>query len=420
MNFSEKHRQKLKRISSCLFKPFVRARLLRSDDSGNVMLLSGMMAFLFTIFALISTNTSQAIYNRIIAQNSVDAAADAAALWQARGCNMLQNLNNYHYEANSFFAKTEANALNACSLAALLEILRYLPYVGTAAGALKDYAVCPACRTAPVWDDAQNTTASAILSEQEWVATTVPWIAWAAASDAAQGAGADATIASFAAWLNQWPAVFGVQSPPAFNGVGSLLTAASSSASTVMNYLGIGYAFPLKPTSLSLGVTAVAGHSSPWKFKRCSTEIGLGKLVCGLDDPTLNRGPESQYAQNWGWDGDKYYQGRPGYMTWVVGKTNQTTVLGFLRWLNPSPTQPAAVGYWLNQSGVTMYNGSVTASASLEIPAFIAVASSQVDGKPGTEWKGLVENSSDNYAYPYLIPVYIPGIGAGTSIGIFH
>ena len=417
-------------MGSLLLKPFVKARHLRSDDNGNVMLLSGMMAFLFAIFALIATDTSQAIYNRIIVQNSVDAAADAAALWQARGCNMLQNLNNYHYEANSFFAKTEANALNACALAALLEPLRYLPYVGTAAGYLKDYLVCPACKSAPIWDDAQNTIAYGILTEQKWVVTTIPYIALAAANDAAQGGGADELLRSASAYGSNFTASIGLPSID--------LTGAASALSSLLNRFGLTiYALPLDYKSLELGVKPISGSDSPWKFGPCSAEIIIGEtpvIGCGLKGPTLDRGPERQYTvtyingkeDKWGWHDDQYYVGHPGYMTWIAGKTNQPTVLGFLNWLNPNPAATNEVAYWLNQSGLPMYNGAVLSSSSLEIPAYIAFASSQVDGKPGTKWGGLVGNSSDNYAYPYLIPVYFPNpINpnkpiSGTSIGIFH
>jgi hypothetical protein len=381
------------------------------------MLLSGMMAFLFTIFALTSMDTSQAIYNRIIVQNSVDAAADAAALWQARGCNLVQNLNNYHYEANQFFATTEANALNSCFLADLLGICAKLniPYFSQAC-AVGQKIVCKACASAWIWDDAQDATAQAILTEQQWIITTTPYIALIAANEAAQGSGADELLTSVGAYGNKLTAAIGLPID---------LTGIASAGTSILKTFGINisaWPLPLDLKSLGLGLNPVSGSTSPWKFGPCSAYVLMGKapqIGCGLQDPEKNWGPEKQYDNNWGWYDDQYYVGRPGYMTWFAGKTNQPTVLGFLRWLNPNPTPPAEVPYWLNQTGLPMYNGAVLSSSSDDIPAYIAFASSQVDRAPGTTWSGVVANGSAN-AYPYLIPVYFPGIGAGTSIWIFH
>ena len=82
------------------FKLLNRVEALRSDQRGSLTLLAGMMVFLVTMFGIIALDTNMAIYNRIVAQNAVDSAADSAALWQARGCNLLQNLNNLHYDVD--------------------------------------------------------------------------------------------------------------------------------------------------------------------------------------------------------------------------------------------------------------------------------------------------------------------------------
>ncbi len=422
MSYSVKHRQKLQRIRSLLLKPFVKMQNLRSDEHGSVLLLTGMMAFVAAIFALMAMDTSQAIYNRIIVQNSVDAAADAAALWQARGCNMVQNLNNYHYEANMFFAQTEATALNACSLAAVLEAGKLLPPISELCAAAKE-VVCFVCRSAPVWDDAQNLTAAGILTEQKLITASIPFIALTAANDAAQGSGADELIASVNTWLNQSTASIGFPLPD--------LSSISSALSNILGKFGITvYALPLDPTSLELGVQPTSGSGSPWEFGPCTLEVDIGQMPeigCGLKDPSLDFGPEEQHPRNWGWRQDQYYVGQPGFMTWIAGKTNQTELagLGFLRWLNPNPAPPGEIPYWMNQSNLPMYKDSVMASSELVIPAFIAFASSQVDGSPGTKWNGVGVDASETprppNAYPYLIPVYLPVVNKPASdLLIYH
>src|ERR1051326_1826513 len=87
---------------------------LRFDDRGSVSLLTGMMVFLAVIFGIITMDTSMAIHNRIVTQNAVDSAADAAALWQARGCNLLQQLNNLHYDVDEALAIAEGISAGAC------------------------------------------------------------------------------------------------------------------------------------------------------------------------------------------------------------------------------------------------------------------------------------------------------------------
>ena len=106
-----------------------RMKGLPQDQGGSVLLLTGMMSFLAAILALMALDTSQAIYNRIIAQNAVDGAAKTGALWQARGLNMLQTLNNAHYVFNAGIYVAEQAALFACDLTPL--------------DALADDAACP-------------------------------------------------------------------------------------------------------------------------------------------------------------------------------------------------------------------------------------------------------------------------------------
>jgi hypothetical protein len=417
--------RRLDGISALLSKPLERARKLRGDESGNVLLLSGMMAFLFTIFALVSADTSQAIYNRIIAQNSVDAAAEAAALWQARGCNLIQNLNNYHYDANQFFAKTEATALNSCVLAGVLRAGSFLPVIGPAC-AVASRIVCVACDSAPVWDDAQCVTAAGIVTEQKLVVATIPFVTLAAANDAAQGSGADEFFPSAGNWVNQVGSSVGIDL--------SGLPGVASKLNNLINKFGLTiYALPMDPTSLELGMKPAVGNRSPWNFGPCLPEVRVGQIICGLSNPSLNLGPEKHNQPgNWGWVSDQYYTGQPGYMTWIAAKNTQPELagLGFLRWLNPNPEPPAETSYWMNQWNLPLYRGSVRSSGNLVIPAYIALASSQVDGAPKTKWTGVGLTSGQTPiaagAYPYLIPVYIPRSGSpkdpiqGTSLGIFH
>ncbi len=140
---------KLRHFIRICTSPMARARALRSDDRGQVMLLSGMMVFVVLIMTIFTFDTGKAIYNRIIAQNAVDSAADAAALWQARGCNLLQHLNNLHYNVNVAIYILESAALISCVAAPLLNLI---PFVGAALS----QAACVICKTAPTLDQADG------------------------------------------------------------------------------------------------------------------------------------------------------------------------------------------------------------------------------------------------------------------------
>lgn len=88
-------------LTKVLLSPLARARSFRRDDSAQVMLISGFMVFLIVVFAVSTLNSSQAVYRRTRLQIAADAAADAAAVWQARGINLIQTLNNLHYYLNA-------------------------------------------------------------------------------------------------------------------------------------------------------------------------------------------------------------------------------------------------------------------------------------------------------------------------------
>ncbi len=379
--------KKLSRMAGLLSLPLRRARALRDDERGNVLVLSGMMAMLAAFFAIISVDTSEAIYNRIISQNAVDSAADAAALWQARGCNLLQQLNNIHYAGNEFFAAAEDMALSACVLAGVADLIP--------GGQVVSQALCPVCRMAKPINDGQGVFSEVILGTQKVVTVFIPFTALLAANDAAQGSGADDALATAANYLSQLLGKFGIPVP------GDLL---SGIAGTLSDAGFTVYALPLDPTSLGLGASEKEGDSYPWQYPSgiigagaYYSAVGVGVLACGLDPPD-------------GWS-DSYYEGHPGFMTWIAGKNQRDELLGMgdLAWLNGGSNAPSVHHKFMNQDSPAMYRQSVHRSDNpLVIPAFIAIASSQVQGDT------VVAKGPAN-AYGTLMPVYAPFINQAAS-----
>jgi len=82
---------------SVLRSTYRRSRALPRDDKAQVLILTGFMTFVAAIMAVATITSGQMIYDRIRAQNAVDAAADTFAAFQARGLNAAQHLNDVHY-----------------------------------------------------------------------------------------------------------------------------------------------------------------------------------------------------------------------------------------------------------------------------------------------------------------------------------
>jgi hypothetical protein len=457
-----------------LFHLEKKLRQLRGDESGSVLLLSGMMSFLIAIMAMYAVDTSQAVYNRITSQNAADSAAETAALWQARGLNVEQQLNDFHYIFNETLFGVEWGLLASC-VGADAAVANYVSAVACCAslvGAVFSGGSC--CEDIPSdFDDAQNmcelckqalpenqyqsTVSSQILEAQQGISDFFPALEVLFASQAAQETGADPVLNVIPAYLSS--AVSGLAP---FNLPTSLPSVPNLPSSLEL------YAMPMDPTSVSLNVEQESGEYWPWIWSFLGPDAGesdqyvleagaaadwlVAEGACATVFVYLS--PDGDNPTSWGWS-DSYYIGHPGYMTWVAGKTNETELagLGDLRWLNPNSSAPSEVSYMMGQSNLPWYTGSATGSSILQIPAFVGITSSQVEGtgvtaedeslvsELGNIIDNLVPTSSSGEAdslsgiasalgplvgmvpidsTPHLIGVYLPNGTAGTSMWIYH
>ncbi|TFH17059.1 MAG: hypothetical protein E4H02_03910 [Lentisphaerales bacterium] len=274
---------KLRHFIRICTSPMARARALRSDDRGQVMLLSGMMVFVVLIMTIFTFDTGKAIYNRIIAQNAVDSAADAAALWQARGCNLLQHLNNLHYNVNVAIYILESAALISCVAAPLLNLI---PFVGAALS----QAACVICKTAPTLDQAQEEFATAVMKAQKIISKVFPALAFLYGNVCAMGSGADKLIGTVSGYAQSILSKVGLSCPDLDQIMGVLGDA--------VDWLPL-YAAPIDPTSLSLHVEEKNGGGAPWYYPEAVALVGsvVGHYCSGFQ---FNKPDE------WGWD-DSYY-----------------------------------------------------------------------------------------------------------------
>lgn len=397
--------------SSDDFKLALKFGKVRSDEQGSLTLLAGMMVFLVTIFAIIAFDTNKAIYDRIVAQNAVDSAADSAALWQARFCNLEQQLNNLHYDVDEALCIAEGISAVCCGVAVPLEVIQDIPICDPEAQVAWD-AACVLCDMLPIEDSGQHIFYQILIgtsgSVQEDIAYAAPFLAFGYANANAYGSGAnnvfDATFETLGEVAVDGVSMFGVDTTNMTSTIDSINNVVGSTLGQIPIY-----AAPIDPTRLWLYVSPTNNQQLPeyWPPEVPAAGSALGSIGCaemdydgiaeGVNydpfDGDQDREGGDDYHPQWGWN-DQYEYGNPGYMTWIAGVTNRNEILGLgkLVWLN-STTRLT--------NDITMYYGNVTGNNVLTIPAFLAIASSQVEG-------GTVIEDGDVNAVGRLIRVYIP------------
>lgn len=411
------------KMMDILMRPIARARALRSDDRGQVVLLSGVMVFVVLMITIMTFDMSKAVYNRITAQNAVDAAADSAALWQARGCNLLQHLNNVHYKVNEVLFIAETAALSQCAMSIIdvpveyaTRVLQgtYFAFVWGAAVAAANIS-CNICWTAPWIDWGQEKFAKAVMKIQAAIDTSFPVLAFLYADVMARESGADNVFAAAAGYIGTVGSMLGIDSAGLQDLTGELASGISSLPVAI-------YAFPLDPSSLKLHVERKAGTSLPWKWPDWARKAGeisvrAAAPLCNNDQYVYMAGDiDPDKPDDWGW-ADDFYWGNPGFMTWVAGKERHKELLGLgkLTWLGPE--KPASEQEINDATQVMFVPGSVQeGTPELVIPAFLAIASSQVEGTP-------VISKGDADAEGKIIKVYFPpesSAKGGEMFMIYH
>jgi hypothetical protein len=376
---------------------------LRKDASGSALLLSGTMMFLIVMAVVLNGDMNKAVYDRIVAQNAVDAAAEAAALWEARGCNVIQHLNNIHYEGNKILFVAESAALVGCGSAIFavpaVHAAKAYPILYPAA-VIAALVSCGACGLAPIIDEGQEYFASAINGFQEVARTAFPILAVGYANQIAQASGGDNLLEVIPQYVGSLMDAGGVNwggTEDVLSGIEGLPAPLNSLTIAAIPWTIIG-----DDTFFTMGIVTNAGSELPWKTPEwwndmASTIYPVAKTECssaweyGSAFSWMKDSPD-----DWGW-ADNYYQGNPGYMTWVAGKKNQEEVagLGNMRWLK------AKEGATFVDTNM-MYSGEVVNPDKLRVPAFIALASSQVEGTPVISYTDEVNSKGT------LIPVYLP------------
>lgn len=391
-----------------------RRRILgvRGDETAQVTLLAGIMAFLLTILAISTMDMGNALYRRIVVQNAADAAADASALWQARGINTLQFINNWHRDTLDDLYDI---AITACTIKCVYDICDMCDEVFEACLACK-YAMLgimmaalpQCCDNGDKIERSAKMLTQMVLKVQEAIAATFPFYALSRASAVAKGSGADPIVPGPA--LRFYKEDLGPQVGAfLFEALGIPSTSVTSTevgaatarkiAQQLQNQKAAGaaklapkvlYALPLDPGALSLGVRKNPNPgNSPWRVDE--------------DWPVCD--PEFKWQA-------AYYYGNPGYTTWMTTKmrAKELLELGDLAWFNGSGNKLDPHALYVGEA-----RRSVGERMRMRVPQLAGLASSQTQGK-------LVEYKKPLDAKGHLIPVFLPNQGnkSGTLIGVFH
>ena len=373
-----------------------RAKGFRRDDQAQVMVVTAVMAFVTVLMAIYTTNASILLFDRMLAQNSVDAAADSFAAYQARGLNLTQHLNDVHYGANIAIFALEAVAYGgriACPavLATTFPVPNYPGY----------RTCCQLARQAgELLDNLQDGISDAILIIQDVINVVFPILATLSANDIARANGADNLLTAAGEVLGQFGNLFGID-----------LDFLEDAVDNVAEYVPV-YAFPLKPGQIiDLGMEKVNPDYLFWDDMNILEGLAIGSdISCAF---AVDFSAIDQPNDGIGWPEDEYYCGGPAANTWIVGKQRRTVLprLEQMAWLNPKmdePEQVAGVHAFEDNYAVFEGRGMGTSSTEFRNPAFFAVASCQVGGDPVMD-RTFLNDSFSEYARPELITVQIPG-----------
>ena len=101
-----------------------------ASERGSVGVIVAFVIFVVMGMLTMTWNTAELSKAKMRLQNAADSAALAHAVWQARGMNAVQNINDEMYEALSLASKLRAISAGFESAAIFLDNLACIPIVG--------------------------------------------------------------------------------------------------------------------------------------------------------------------------------------------------------------------------------------------------------------------------------------------------
>ena len=101
-----------------------------ASENGSVGVVVALVIFLVMGMLTMTWNTAEISKTKMRLQNAADSAALAHAIWQARGMNVVQNINDEMYEGLSLACRLRKYAEGFETAAQFAEMFANVPYVG--------------------------------------------------------------------------------------------------------------------------------------------------------------------------------------------------------------------------------------------------------------------------------------------------
>ena len=391
--------------------PMERARAVRKDEHAQVMVMTAVMIFIMGMFAISTVNTSTQIYNRIRVQNAVDAAADGYALWQARGANFAQHLNDLHYDLvlAAYIAEMAACVIRL-TVCLGLNLARFNPFCWYCTDGAYRLCCMGTSVTIEFIENAQYIVSDIILLLQSITDTIFPLLGFLIANSLANGNGADPIIGGLVSVVES-----------ILGGVGIDVNVAQGLANTPL--IGELYVFnpnlisdPTSLFTLNLSEAPRGNHPAPWTFP--SALLTACNIPPCFDSDTFDCAmSNNESGSECGWE-DTFYTGFPGYQTWITAKMQINKMGGydFHRWLNPGKGDPNINVKFENfDDFVFAYEGTPSAATGRVLgsefrnPVLTAIASAQPFGHDDVDKQPVIDRSSGSgfqWMRPQLITVF--------------
>ncbi|MDA1087281.1 MAG: hypothetical protein O2901_09735, partial [Verrucomicrobia bacterium] len=424
------------------------------------------------IFLITTVNTSESVYRKIMVQNAADAATATVVAWQARGVNLMQHLNNLHYEINAILYPIELvtcctclTQAPTCAAGYALSLTLFGLVPGQIMMGVAEYLLKPIClKVCPLVDNVQFGIATAFYMMQQIIAGKWATFALISANSLARENGADALLPAMKKYADQniWavfrdaaadigadvnhidPYVIQTQ----WSDQRNVYTAYHQNMLKIfpiftMPFMELNYYENLFHNnshykeiddSIFLGMKRVDDDSGfPWKLSKSTVETcatNIPTVNCSgaptppfespsLDDPQLTN-PFSDEENDWGWQ-DSYWVGHPKYITMMTGLGEVTHGVGRF---GRKPIGRESKAFYDEKTGKLTKYRRIPAKRgwyfapgdypNMNNPAHMALASGQAEGQAVPHTSDMKGNARGS-----LIPVHIIG-KPGADMMIYH
>jgi len=358
----------------------------RRDESGQVLLFTALIVLVLVCLIAAVVNVGIMLSWKIRTQNAVDAAALGAGIWQARGLNIMQSLNQIHYWMNNL-------------LGLIIIVMAVACYASCWWGC---FLCSPLGAVAKLLVEFQKQVAKIILKIQDILPDVMPILSLISAQSLAYQNGLKESV--IFAITDTVPYVADYFAPSWMGDLDGFIPDAGSMPSAITD-------LPIRVWGFT---TDPAEYFNPMKIYG----MGVEKEEDNYKYPYflfMGEGAISIVFM-FGWGGGKYWLDDTYYQEEGEGTRPSITFIG------GKIKTPAFLGGLLNWGG--RMKGDTGLGGNFSIPPMLTMCTIQTKGEdmdPGGRWiGGTIPNYSSTDFDSRLREVQLPGGTAAKNLGILH